>query len=248
MNYLQPERLDRLAREYVLGTLVGGARRRFERVLAASPAALLAVGAWQRRFDVLAASVPPVQPREATWRGLEQRLFAPAAPAAPVAGKAGVGAWLGRLFGLRSLGGALAGVLLCLVVLRTQPGLVGLEPATGQLPQSYVGLLSDAHGKPAVLASSRRHGRQLTVKLLQPVGVPADRVAQLWALPRDGSAPFPIGVVPAVGTATLALPEASETLFFNVSRLAVTLEVAPASAGAAPGGPFVLIGPCVKLW
>lgn len=243
MNYLKPERLDRLAREYVLGTLTGGARRRFERVLAASPAASLAVGAWQQRFSVLAAAVPPMQPREAAWQLLERRLF----PAAPKAAS-GFGAWLSNLLSARSLGGALAGVLLCLAVLRLQPGLVGLQPPSESLPQSYVGLLSDGEGRPAVLASSLRHGRQLSVKLLQPVAVPADRVAQLWALPRDGGEPFPIGVVPAHGSAVLALPDSSEKLFFNVTRLAVTLEVAPAMAGAAPSGPFVLIGPCVKLW
>jgi anti-sigma-K factor RskA len=46
MNYLQPERLDRLAREYVLGTLTGAARRRFERLLSQAPVAMLAVSAW----------------------------------------------------------------------------------------------------------------------------------------------------------------------------------------------------------
>jgi anti-sigma-K factor RskA len=241
MNYLQPERLDRLAREYVLGTLTGGARRRFERVLAASPAAWLAVGAWQQRFSVLAASVPPLQPREAAWQGLERRLF-------PAASKPGFGAWLAGLLSGRSLGGALAGVLLCLAVLGLQPGLIGLQPPSEVLPQSYVGLLSDTEGRPAVLASSLRHGRQLSVKLLQPVVVPAGRVAQLWALPRDGGAPFPVGVVPDHGSGVLALADSSEKLFSNVTRLAVSLEAAPAQAGAAPSAPFVLIGPCVKLW
>ena len=57
MNYLLPERLDRLAREYALGTLAGPARRRFERVLQHSPAATLAVGVWQERLAPLAQSV-----------------------------------------------------------------------------------------------------------------------------------------------------------------------------------------------
>ena len=39
MNYLLPERLERLAREYALGTLAGPARRRFERLLRKTPAA-----------------------------------------------------------------------------------------------------------------------------------------------------------------------------------------------------------------
>jgi len=245
MNYLQPERLDRLAREYALGTLHGGARRRFERVLRQSAAAGLAVGVWQERLATLAGSVPAMQPSEAVWRGLEQRLFAPAAAAKPASS---AWAWLGALLSGRTLGGALAGVFLCVLLLRSQPGLIGAEPQTDGLPASYVGLLTDAAGKPTVLASSRRQGNVLTVKMLQPVAVPAGQVAQLWALPKDGGAPFPVAVVPAQGSARVALAATSEKLFFNVPRLAVSLEARPAVAGDKPTGEFVLTGNCVKLW
>jgi anti-sigma-K factor RskA len=249
MNYLLPERLDRLAREYVLGTLTGRARRRFERVLAQTPVASLAVSAWQERFSVLAAGVPAMQPRETVWRGLEQRLFV--APAGTAPSRGGAWQWLGNLLSGRALAGALAGVLLCVVVLRMQPGLAGLEPQSDTLPQSYVGLLLDTSGKPTVLASSKRHGKQLTVKVLQPVVVPPGQVAQLWAFPANG-APFPVSALPPLpaikGSVSFALPDTSEKLFSNVGRLAISIEPAPRHAGDTPSGEFVLSGHCVKLW
>src|SRR5258706_2081397 len=244
MNYLLPERLDRLAREYALGTLAGPARRRFERLLRQTPAAMRAVGAWQGRLAGLARTVLAMQPGESVWRTLEHRLFIPSARAAP----RGSLQWLWGVLSVRALGGVLAGVFLCAVLLRLQPGLIGMEPQSDALPQSYVGLLIDAEGKPAVLASSKRHGRLMTVKLLQPVAIPMGSVAQLWALPRDGSAAFPVGVVPGSGTGTVALADTSEKLFFDVSRLAVSIEAAPAKAGDKPSGDFVLSGHCVKLW
>ena len=243
MNYLSPERLDRLAREYALGTLAGPARRRFERVLRKAPAAVRAVGAWQERLSGLAGAVPSMQPGESVWRRLEERLFvsARAAPRGPFH-------WLSGVLSVRALGGALAGVLLCIALLRFQPGLIGMEPQSEVLPQSYVGLLTDAEGRPTVLASSKRHGKLMTVKLLQPVTIPPGSVAQLWALPKDGGAAFPVGVVPGSGTGTVALADTSEKLFFDVSRLAVSFEAAPAKAGDKPSGEFVLSGHCVKLW
>ena len=246
MNYLQPQRLDRLAREYVLGTLAGGARRRFERLLRQAPAAMQAVTSWQERFSVLAAGVPPMQPRDAVWEGLQRRLFPSVIPAKP----SGPLQWLERLLSGRALAGALAGVLLCVVVLRLQPGWVGLETQTEALPPSYVGLLLDAAGKPTLLANSRRQGRQLTIKVLQPVAVPAGRVAQLWALPVN-AAPFPVAALPALppkGSVTLTLPDTSEKLFYSVPRLMVTFEPAPAQAGDKPTGEPVWSGHCVKLW
>src|SRR5205823_6686603 len=135
-----------------LGTLTGAARRRFERLLRQTPAAMLAVSAWQERFSVLAAGVPPMQPRDAVWDGLQRRLFATPAPAARAGGPL---QWLWTLLSGRALAGALAGALLCVVVLRLQPGLAGLEAQTEALPASYVGLLLDASGKPTLLANSR---------------------------------------------------------------------------------------------
>ena len=248
MNYLLPERLDRLAREYVLGTLTGRARRRFERVLQQTPVSMLAVSAWQERFSILAAGVPAMQPRKTVWQGLEQRLFKPAASNQP--SQRAPLQWLWDLLSGRALAGALAGVLLCVVVLRMQPGLIGLEPQSDTLPASYVGLLLDGAGKPTLLASSKRHGKQLTVKLLQPVAVPPGKVAQLWAFPQDGP-PFPVAVLPPLpskGSVTLDLPDTSEKLFSKVGRLGISIEAAPAAPGAVPSGELVLSGHCVKLW
>ena len=247
MNYLLPKRLDLLAREYALGTLAGPARRRFERVLRSSPAASTAVDIWRQRLSVLDLALVPMQPPMSTWRGIEARLFAPSNRTAPAPSRGALQALRG-LFSGRSLGGALAGALLCAVLLRMQPGVIALEPRIDALPQSYVGLLLDKAGKPTLVASSRRQGRQLTVKLLQPLDIPAGKVAELWALPKDGGAPFPVGVIPAKGSAQIALPDASEKLFFSVSQLAVSFESAPASTGDAPSGAFALIGHCVKVW
>jgi anti-sigma-K factor RskA len=241
MNLLHPERLERLSREYVLGTLTGRARRRFERLLTEAPLAARVVLRWQQRFDVLAAGVPPLQPRDQVWSGLQQRLFAQRDAQA-----SGLWSRLRALLAPRVLGGVLAGVLMATVVLRLQPQWLALETRTDTLPQSYVGLLVNDAGQATLLASSRRHGRTLTVKLLQPLQVPDGQVARLWALPRDG-APFLVGMVPASGTATIALTDSAEKMFFSVARLGVTIE--PVAAGAAaPSTPYVASGHCVKLW
>lgn len=250
MNYLLPQRLDRLAREYALGTMTGRPRRRFEKVLREAPQALRAVAAWQERFTVLAAGVPPMQPRGRVWNGLEQRLFSPPAKTKTQPAKGWL-QWLWNLLSVRSLGGALAGVLLCVVVLRSQPGLIGMEPQSDALPPLYVGLLLDQVGKPAILANSRRHGTQLTVKVLQPVVVPPGKVAQLWAFP-TGAKPFPVAVLPPLpevkSSVSVALPDTSEKLFANVGRLAISVGDSPARPGDGPPAEFVLSGHCVKLW
>ena len=64
MNLLQhPELLDRLASSYALGTLRGGARRRFERLLPAHPMLEAAVQRWQQRLQPLTSPVTPVVTR-----------------------------------------------------------------------------------------------------------------------------------------------------------------------------------------
>jgi anti-sigma-K factor RskA len=229
---LTPPLLDLLAREYALGTLHGAARRRFETIMRQRPEAARAVHAWATRLGRLAAAVPVAQPSPQLWQGVQRRLFGATAPAAKPAHW-----WQRAGFGL---GGALAGAALAALLLVPRP------TDDEALPASYVGLLADATGKPTVLASAKRQGRTLSIKLLQPVAVPPGRVARLWALPDDGSAPRLIGNVPASGKSVLSLNDRADAVFAKVSRLGVSVE--PAPGGAAPGEPFVLSGACVKLW
>jgi anti-sigma-K factor RskA len=242
---LSAEAIELLAREYALGTLQGGARRRFERLLRGSPAAAQAVASWQRRLGHLAQSVPAIEPSPALWQGLEARLFGSAAAPAG-APRRGWRRWM------PTLGGALAGVALCAVLLQQQPQWAGLQRIVpeGAMPPSYVGVLSDAAGQPVLVAGATRFGRRLTLKVLQPIAVPPGQVARLWALPSDGRPAFALGTVPAGGKVIVPLDQSPDLLFAQVSRLGVRIEPAAQALpppGAAPEN-FVLSGPCLKLW
>jgi anti-sigma-K factor RskA len=82
MDYSRRDLADRLAAEYVLGTLRGPARRRFENLLSAHPALRDAVAQWQQRLSPLSVTVEEVTPSARVWRNIEQRLFGERAPTA----------------------------------------------------------------------------------------------------------------------------------------------------------------------
>jgi len=67
------ELVDRLAAEYVLGTLRGGARRHFERWLR-SPQVRVMVHEWEGRLAGLEPPPQRVPPPPEAWRGIEERL------------------------------------------------------------------------------------------------------------------------------------------------------------------------------
>jgi anti-sigma-K factor RskA len=238
MNYDDPELLDRLAAEYVFGSLSPRARRRFERLRQRLPAAEKAARDWERRLMPLSGSVPSERPPVRVWNAIDERTGG---------GERGASTRPWRW--LRPVLGFAFGVLATLGVVRLFPDAMPIEAIVqerGTLPQSYVGLLTDAQNNAVLLASSTRYGRILSIKRLRPVEVPSGRVAVLWALPREG-APFALGVVPLAEKTTLTLADTSEKLFFNVPRLAVSFETGVPAPGATPS-PFVLTGHCVKLW
>lgn len=264
MNYLRPERLDALARAYALGTMAGGARRRFESLMRESAAVRLSVQIWQQRLSTLEVATPPVAPPLGNWPGIQRRLFpdelgqtAPVGAAAPRGHTGGGGSrwwhWLvpGGARGAAAVSGwavvgALAGALGCVAVLRGSPTTLESLQAEQATPASYVGLLHDAKGQPTLVANSRRHGRLMTVRLLHPLPLPSDQVARLWALP-DNGAPILLATLPAKGTTQATLADTSERLFKSVKRLAVSIEPA-GTAPTAPLTPFVWEGDCVKVW
>ena len=245
MKYDHPELLDRLAAEYVLGTMTARTRRRFRAIQRASPAAQQAVEAWERRLSPLARSVPPVAPSAASWAAIERRTGGASTRATESTSR-----WFAWTNWFKPALGVAFGVVATLGLVRLYPDAVvpvdEIVQARSKLPESYVGLLTDAANNPVVLASSTRHGKTMSIKILRKIEVPAGKVLQLWALPKEGAA-FPLGVVPAEGKGAFQMADTSEKLLSAVPRLAVSIEDAPAKTGQQPA-PFVLTGNCVKLW
>jgi anti-sigma-K factor RskA len=247
VRYTSPDLLEHLASSYVLGTLGGGARRRFERLQRDRADVRGLVTQWEARLGQLAVSVPVHQPSPRVWAAIAARTQ-PARPQHAAQAKAG---WLGWLrpagFGF---GGLAAGVIAASMLFVTAPGLFmssdQVAMRTGEkLPQSYVGLLTDAQGNGKLLVSSLRHGKTMTVKVIGPITPPAGGTLVLWAVPASGPA-FALGSVPTSGSAVSMLPDTSEKLLAKVSKLVVTLETA--ASPAAPSGPVVFSGNCAKLW
>lgn len=241
MRYADPALVDHLASAYVLGTLAGPARRRFERLRRERADVGLAVHQWEARLGVLGQSIPAVQPSPRVWAAIEARTRTPAA-ASP---KGRIG-WRPAGFGL---GGLAAGLVAAWALFITSPALFltadQVAMRTGEkLPASYVGLLTDAQGNGKLLASSLRHGRALTIKVIGPIEAPASGRLVLWAVPANGPA-FVLGPVPTTGSAVSQLPDTSEKLLSKVSKLIVTVETAPQPSTP---GTVVYTGNCAKLW
>lgn len=247
MRYTSPDLLEHLASAYVLGTLIGGARRRFERLQRDRADVRVRVTQWEARLGQLAVSVPVHKPPPRVWAAIAARTQ-PARPQHAAQAKAGWPGWLKPAgFGF---GGLAAGVMAASILFMTAPGLFmssdQVAMRTGEkLPQSYVGLLTDAQGNGKLLVSSLRHGKTMTVKVIGAITPPASGTLVLWAIPASGPA-FVLGPVPTSGSAVALLPDTSEKLLSNVGKLVVTLETSPAPV--SPSAALLFSGNCAKLW
>lgn len=246
MRYTGAHLVEHLACTYVLGTLAGGARRRFERLLRERTDLQLAVAEWENRLGALGQAVPPHAAPPRVWAAVDARTRPLSPQQAPAFRPAPLG-WF-RPAGW-SLGGLAAGLLAASVLFVAMPGLFitadRVAMLSGQrLPQSYVGLLTDAQGNGKLLVSSLRHGTAMTVKVIGPITPPAQGRLVLWAVPAQGAA-FVLGPVPLAGSATSQLPGTSEQLLSKVQKLVVTVET-----DAAPPAPGTVVfsGNCAKLW
>ena len=229
MDYSRPALADRLAAEYVLGTLRGPARRRFEALLPAHPGLRAAVALWQSALAPLARSVEPRSPPPEVWGRIEQRLFPDAVPA-PVAAPL---RWRRRLALWQGLAGsALVAVLALGLAVMQRPAqqppiVVVLDPnpqAGGALQARFVASLS-------------ADGRALVVRPIGPVSLAAGRALELWAVP-DSGAPRSLGLVSPQQGATVLQPR----LLQDTAAFAVSLEPAGGSPTGAPTGPIVSLG------
>ena len=226
-----PALREKLAAEYVLGTLRGGARRRFERWLVTDAALRNAVAAWHARIVPMAELSQALSPPPRVWDGIERRLgFAHAVPAWQFWRIAGA-----RLWGSLAVGAGAAAVVLAVVLAgRVQ------EPQLQQVAT----LLDDKAQTALVVAADARRAR-IDVRVADNVKVPDDRTLQLWAITAAGTTRS-LGILPDNRHASLRLDQ--RAVGPDVMLLAISLEPKGGSPNPnAPTGPVLYKGAWVKL-
>ncbi len=229
---------EQLAAEYVLGTLKGAARRRFEQWLGIDATLAQAVIRWQALLHPMAEFAPATQPPASAWTAIERRLDLAAPHAAPRASRWSLVA--GSLNFWRGLGlGASALAMLLVVVLATRAPMVAAPPV------SYVAALSSENVQAAIVVTGDAARRTLLVRIVGASAVSADKVLQLWALPKQG-APRSLGLLAANGAVTLSLPP--DVTPRSTPLLAVSLEPKGGSPNPlGPTGPILYKGALVQI-
>ena len=257
----KPDLLDRLASAYALGTLRGGARRRFE-ALAREQAPLRAAAlVWQTRLASINELQPPSVPSPAVWTRIDNllqgELDAQAmqadrqAPSRLTTGAvAGVAGWLRNLNLWRgaSAAGALATVVAVVagLNLREQLGVEirQLQARLQSVPHiEYVAVLADDKSDASMLVTFDPKNNKLTLQRVGNFQEPGDRSLQLWALPPTGG-PKSLGVL---GRDKVLRLTATEGEVQEVPTLAISLEPkggVPSAGG--PTGPVLFKGALIQ--
>ena len=234
MDYSRPDLADKLAADYVSGTLRGHARKRLESLLPAHPVLRSAVHDWQARLAPLTTSIAPLRPPAAVWNRIEARI----GHAANTTGSAVQRHWWQRTPFWQGVSGLATAAVLGMAVLLGNPSPAGApiivvlsaatppvgSPQAGVIPASFV-------------ASISADGRALTTKPLSTVPMQADRSLELWAVPAAG-APRSLGVISAAGATVVRRSKALD----DTAALAVSLEPPGGSPSGAPTGPVLYVG------
>lgn len=222
MKTANRELLDRLAAEYVLGTLRYRARRRFERWLL-SPQVGALVKAWEERLAGLEPQLTPVTPSASVWAGIESKLDLRSLRRQPAK------RWL-----------AIAASLVFFVVVGV---LVTHRPTKVELASTQRSSLEadpqTIYWQVEVLGDNQ----ELNLHVSTVYDLPAGKAHELWALPEDGSAPVSLGLMPHTGDHHRVLTASQRAALAGSRKIAVSLEPEGGSPTGAPTGPVLLVAP-----
>ena len=214
-----PESLDALAAEHVLGTLEAREAGEVVRALPTHAALRQAVAEWESRLAPLHDLAAPEPPPPELWARIEASLAA--RPAAPVLSLRPARLWKAWAMGSTAVAAGLAAFLL----------LRSAEP-----PRMMTVLLT-TRDQPAWVVEAEGGGLRLAS--LNPRPVEPGRVQQLWALPPGATAPVSLGLIPETGQASIApgLVRPEPGMLIEIS-----LEPPGGSPTGRPTGPILFIG------
>lgn len=225
-----PERIERLAAEYVMGSLRGRARQRFERWMMDSVAVRREVWYWETRLAELAEVVPEQTSPERVWRSIGQRLWPTATPSPGAAGRWLLATW-------SSL--ATAAVMVLAVVLWQTPPVVEPRFLAGAIVEQDV-------DDPLWVVSEAAHEHRLSLRPVAAQPAAQDRDYELWVVPENGT-PLSLGVVPVGEVYQVTLDDEARAALSQSRTLAISLEPRGGSPTGAPTGPILHVARLYEL-
>lgn len=230
---MTPDHIERnhaLAAEYVVGTLKGRARLRFERWMMDSSKLRRQVWFWERRLQPLNESFSPVQPPKKVWETVEKRLF-------PDASKQPITMWERVWLWRWTTAMATAALMVMLVWV----------PAPSK-QTAFLGVVQNQQAEPVWLVNTSAREQELTLKALPAVSnVGLDQDYELWLLPSSG-APVSLAIMPT-GGAELRIHLSNDQVHALIESrsLAISLEPKGGSPTGQPTGPVVYQTQLVEL-
>lgn len=222
MNYRDPTLIQELAAQYVLGTLRGPARRRFERLCHQDAAALTAVRDWEDHFVDFAGAITPVRPPAAVWRGIQHRLR-------HASRHEGFPGWWSRTQWAIAAGIAMVAVVAMSWLLLAQP------------PTQLVATIADQQQVQLWRIEATSTHEELRVATFPALQPDANHAYELWALPKSGAAPVSLGLMPQSGKRALPLNQAQRLALASAGKVAISLEPQGGSTTGAPTGPVLYV-------
>lgn len=216
--------LQRLAADYVLGTMRGGARRRLQRWRAVSPELDEHCAFWEVRLMPLLLQLRPMRVPAEVWPRIEAQLGLRRAIRAPVRA------------------GRMTAIAASLVLL----GLAGLFAWLQVGPASMVETSSISTPAGAAIWEVGVRGRlalarQLVVQTHDGAAPPTARSYELWALPSSGK-PVSLGVLPArAGSTVRILTVGQRAALALAEKIAVSVEPVGGSPTGQPTGAIAYV-------
>jgi anti-sigma-K factor RskA len=226
MRRLAPALHHPLAAGYVLGTLRGRARARFEAFAQDDRALAGIVSQWEDYLTPLAERLAPVEPPARVWRAIAARMQRKADA------KQSGGLWASLAF-WRVLGSGFAVAATVLLAL-----FITLRPAGPAAPE-LVAVLSTPEQVVKMVVEKSGSG-MLKVRMVQPWVTMDGTDLELWVIPKDGK-PRSLGVVPFDRDSEVRKANLDVTMQEGVA-FAVSKEPRGGSTTGAPTGPVLCSG------
>lgn len=222
MNYLTEERKNALASEYVLGTLHGRARIRFQQLLMQHRSMRHVLWQWESRLNILGSGLPAVQPPAHLWENIQKQLgFTGLQADAPLADnlvrfpQAKVRTW-------QWFSGVATAAAVLLAVFLFNPA------STPERVQTQIAVVQSE--KAQALWSIELGEKTLVVTASESFKPLPDQDYELWMVAADGRPPVSLGLLPKSGKLTLPRNVLLDQV--KVAALAVSLE----PLGGSPNG------------